>query len=120
VATTQITRPGSTVPFLPRASTPAAMANLFNVGFQDFLRALRQHEVRYLLVGGYSFILHGYSRTTGDLDVWVERSTDNHGQLEKAFRSFGMPVFYMTTQNFLRNAAMDVFTFGRHLPACPK
>lgn len=74
------------------------MANLFNVDFQDFLRALRQHEVRYVLVGGYSVILHGYSRTTGDLDVWVEKSAANYGRLEKSFYSFGMPVFDMTPQ----------------------
>ncbi|RZJ61848.1 MAG: hypothetical protein EOO58_01330, partial [Hymenobacter sp.] len=89
------------------------MANLFNVDFQDFLRALWQHEVRYVLVGGYSVILHGYSRTTGDLDVWVEKSADNYEQLVKAFYAFGMPVFDMTAQNFLHNPTMDVFTFGR-------
>ena len=44
------------------------MGNLFNEDFRDFLAALRRHQVRYVLVGGYSVILHGYSRTTGDLD----------------------------------------------------
>jgi hypothetical protein len=53
------------------------MANLFNEDFQDFLRALWQHEVHYVLVGGYWVILHGYSRTTGDLDLWVEKSAAN-------------------------------------------
>ena len=48
------------------------MGNLFNPDFQDFLRAFRLHGVRYVLVGGYSVIMHGYSRTTGDLDLWVE------------------------------------------------
>lgn len=36
------------------------MGNLFNLDFQDFLLALRLHEVRYVLVGGYSVIMHGY------------------------------------------------------------
>lgn len=49
------------------------MANLFNTDFQDFLRALRQYDVRYVLVGGYSVIMHGYSRTTGDLNLYVEK-----------------------------------------------
>ncbi|TPG60176.1 nucleotidyltransferase [Hymenobacter nivis] len=89
------------------------MGNLFNSDFQDFLRALRLHEVRYVLVGGYSVILHGYSRTTGDLDLWVEKTIDNYGRLVKAFAEFGMPVFDMTAHNFLNNPAMDVFTFGR-------
>ena len=89
------------------------MGNLFNPDFQDFLRALRLHEVRYVLVGGYSVIMHGYSRTTGDLDLWVEKSADNYERLVKAFHAFGMPVFDMTAHNFLHNPAMDVFTFGR-------
>ena len=89
------------------------MGNLFNPDFQDFLRALRLHEVRYVLVGGYSVIMHGYSRTTGDLDLWVEKSAENYQRLVSAFHDFGMPVFDMTAHNFLHNPAMDVFTFGR-------
>jgi len=54
--------------------------------------------------------MHGYSRTTGDLDLWVEKSADNYERLVKAFRHFGMPVFDMTAQNFLHNPAMDVFS----------
>lgn len=89
------------------------MANLFNDDFRDFLKALRQCEVRYVLVGGYSVILHGYSRTTGDMDIWVEKTPDNYHRLSRAFSVFGMPTFDMTTDNFLNNSAFDVFTFGR-------
>lgn len=85
------------------------MGNLFNLDFQDFLRALRLHDVRYVLVGGYSVIMHGYSRTTGDLDLWVEKSAENYERLVRAFHSFGMSVFDMTAHNFLHNPAMDVF-----------
>ncbi len=91
------------------------MSNLFNADFQDFLRAFRLHDVRYVLVGGYSVILHGYSRTTGHLDLWVEKSAENYARLTQAFADFGMPVFDMTAHNFLDNPAMDVFTFGRPL-----
>lgn len=89
------------------------MANIFKADFRDFLVALRQHQVRYLLVGGYSVILHGYSRTTGDLDIWVEKSLANYNQLVRAFHAFGMPVFDMSADNFLNRPDYDVFTFGR-------
>ena len=89
------------------------MAELFNTDFQDFLRALNAAEVRYILVGGYSVVLHGYSRTTGDMDVWVEQSADNYARLVQAFRLFGMPVFDMSEGNFLHNPTTDVFSFGR-------
>jgi hypothetical protein len=89
------------------------MNTLFNIDFQDFLRALKSFEVKYVLVGGYSVILHGYSRTTGDLDIWVERTNGNYERLVRAFQLFGMPTFDMTSYNFLSNPALDVFTFGR-------
>lgn len=88
------------------------MANIFHQDFRDFLSALNEAEVRYILVGGYSVVLHGYSRTTGDMDLWVERTSDNYQRLIKAFEIFGMPVFDMTKENFLSHPIWDVFTFG--------
>jgi hypothetical protein len=63
-------------------------------------------------VGGYSVILHGYSRTTGDMDIWVERTSENYSKIKSAFLQFGMPVFDMTETNFLTHPNWDVFTFG--------
>lgn len=87
-------------------------SNIFNDDFRDFLYALNEHHVAYLLVGGFSVILHGHSRTTGDMDIWVERSPQNYVKLKKAFQSFGMPVFDMNEENFLSHPSWDVFTFG--------
>ena len=88
------------------------MSNIFNEDFRDFLTALNKNDVRYILVGGFSVILHGYSRTTGDMDIWVERSSANYEKIKIAFYEFGMPVFDMTEDNFLHHPIWDVFTFG--------
>jgi hypothetical protein len=88
------------------------MASIFNQDFRDFIKALNDADVAYLLVGGYSVILHGYSRTTGDLDIWVQRTEGNYQRLKLAFSRFGMPVFDMTEDNFLHHDIWDVFTFG--------
>ena len=42
--------------------------NIFNIDFLDFLELLEKHNVDFLLVGGYAVILHGYVRSTGDMD----------------------------------------------------
>jgi predicted nucleotidyltransferase len=89
------------------------MNNIFNDDFQDFLKAFNNHSVKYLLVGGYSVILHGYPRTTGDMDLWVEKSVENYNNIVNAFEEFGMPTFDMSKNNFLSNSNLDVFTFGR-------
>ena len=88
------------------------MGNIFNQAFQDFIRALNEAKVRYVLVGGYAVILHGYNRTTGDLDIWLERTEENYTRLVSAFRIFNMPVFDMSLENFLNTSQYDVFTFG--------
>ncbi len=36
---------------------------------QDFKELLNQHEVEYLIVGGYALGIYGYPRYTGDFDV---------------------------------------------------
>ncbi|MDQ3108793.1 MAG: nucleotidyltransferase [Bacteroidota bacterium] len=89
------------------------MGNIFNNDFQEFITALNENNVSYMLVGGYSVILYGHSRTTGDMDVWVKKSQENYKSLVRAFAQFRMPVFDMTEQNFLSNPDYDVFIFGK-------
>jgi hypothetical protein len=88
------------------------MGNIFNEDFRDFLDCFNRNEVRYILIGGFSVILHGYSRTTGDMDIWVDRTPENYKKIRAAFLEFGMPVFDMTEENFLHHQNWDVFTFG--------
>lgn len=93
------------------------MGNIFNPDFRDFIQALNNNKVFYILVGGYSVVLHGYSRTTGDMDIWVRKDLKNYKYIIKAFQEFKMPVFDMTQDNFLKNEDIDVFTFGKP-PVC--
>jgi len=89
------------------------MGNIFNVDFLDFIQTLNDAEVEYMLVGGYATIIHGYNRTTGDLDIWVHQTGENYNRLKKAFKQFQMPVFDMTKTRFLHDKSVDVFSFGR-------
>jgi hypothetical protein len=89
------------------------MGNIFYPDFREFLIALNKQHVRYLLVGGYAVIFHGYSRTTGDMDIWIDRTEVNYERLLLAFRDFRMAVFDMTLQNFLNANQFEVFRFGR-------
>ena len=87
------------------------MANIFNEHFRDFIKALNDNKVEYVIVGGMAVILHGYIRGTGDMDVWVNKTKDNYRKLVKAFAQFGMPVFDMTEDDFLGNE-FDVWGIG--------
>jgi len=86
--------------------------NIFESDFSDFISALNISGTEYIVVGGYAVILHGYYRTTNDLDIWVNKTPENHIKLKKAFAIFGMPLFDMTLENFMGNE-FDVFSMGR-------
>ncbi len=86
------------------------MADLFNQDFMDFIDALNKAQVEYMLVGGYAVILHGFSRTTGDMDVWVKQSLDNYDKVKKAYQIFGAPVF--SKKDFIENI-YDVWSIGK-------
>jgi hypothetical protein len=86
------------------------MADLFNRDFQDFIEALNNEGVEYMLVGGYAVILHGYIRSTADMDVWVNKTSANYQKLKKAFLRFGAPAF--SEQEFL-GGEFDVWGIGR-------
>lgn len=88
------------------------MPNIFNDDFRDFIHALNEMEVKYILVGGYAVILNGYRRTTGDLDIWVEPTSENHQKLLKAYKQFGLPTSDISSFNFLENKQIDVFSYG--------
>jgi hypothetical protein len=48
-----------------------------NPDFVDLLRAFSEADVRFLVVGAYALAHHGRPRATGDLDVWVQATTQN-------------------------------------------
>ncbi|HEX5155469.1 MAG TPA: nucleotidyltransferase [Parafilimonas sp.] len=89
------------------------MANIFNEDFRDFIAALNNNHVKYILVGGFAVILHGHSRVTGDMDIWIKPTEENYIKLVSAFKEFGMSLFDMTKSNFLSVNKFDVFSFGR-------
>jgi hypothetical protein len=67
--------------------------NIFNIDFFEFLELLEKHKVDFLLVGGYAVVLHGYVRSTGDMDLWIERTTENYQKLVSVYSDFSAPIF---------------------------
>jgi len=56
---------------------------------QNLLCSFNRHGVRYIVVGGFAVMLHGYPRTTQDLDLWVESGIENRQFLIKALHEVG-------------------------------
>lgn len=48
-------------------------------------KALAKHDVRYMMIGGFAVNYHGFSRTTKDIDLWIEDTAENRKRLGDAF-----------------------------------
>jgi hypothetical protein len=69
--------------------------------FNEFLRLLNDHEVKYLLVGGYAVGYHGYVRATADMDIWIRRDGENAERLVTVLQAFGFGVGELQPALFL-------------------
>jgi hypothetical protein len=50
-------------------------------------KALAENNVRYIMIGGFAVNYHGFSRTTGDIDLWIDDTAENRSALAKAFEA---------------------------------
>lgn len=64
--------------------------NLFIDAHQKLLQSLLDARVEFIIIGGYSVIFHGYTRTTGDIDIWLRPENGNKRKLLKALQAFGI------------------------------
>jgi len=86
--------------------------DIFNPDFIDFIQSFNNHRVEYMLVGGYAVVLRGYSRSTGDMDIWVNKTEDNFYKIQAAFHEFGLPAAAISKEKFF-SSEFDVFSFGK-------
>ena len=79
----------------------------------DFLDALNKAKAKYLVIGGHAVGLHGHSRATKDLDVWIGNDGANREAVIRALEAFGAPGSVVRN---LASASKDEFVFLGHPP----
>jgi hypothetical protein len=70
--------------------------------FEDFIKLLNQHEVDYMIIGGYAMAFHGKPRYTGDLDIWIDISESNAKKMLIVIKDFGFSSLNFEKEDFLR------------------
>ena len=70
--------------------------------FKEFLKLLKEYNVRYLLIGGYAVGYHGYARATEDMDIWVAIHPDNAQKIVTVLKVFGFDLPELKPELFLR------------------
>lgn len=60
-----------------------------NKDFEEFFELLNKNKVRFVVIGGYAVIFHGYPRFTGDIDIFFDVEASNINALEIVLSQFG-------------------------------
>ena len=89
--------------------------------YEEILREFQKHKIKYVLVGGIAVNLHGYLRSTADMDILVEMSDGNLGKVVGILKKEGyrvkQPVDPMgiaderTRNDWIRHKHMKAFNF---------
>lgn len=69
--------------------------------FKEFLQLLNEHDVKYLLIGGYAVGYHGYPRATIDMDIWIEIHPKNANKIVHVLKEFGFGTSDLKPELFL-------------------
>jgi hypothetical protein len=83
---------------------------MLNEDYKDMLRALCDENDRFMLVGAYALVAHGYPRATMDIDIWVMPSPENADAVTRALRRFGAPLHNLTKEDLLKDGT--IFQIG--------
>ena len=68
---------------------------------KTLLKLLRDHEVRFVVIGATAFPVHGYSRATLDIDLFIKPEAANAKRVLTALSEFGYDVSDISVDDLL-------------------
>ena len=83
---------------------------MLNKDYSEMLQILSGHKVKFLVVDAYAMGVYGYTRATGDIDLWVMASAENSEKVYNALKEFGAPLGQVGSEAF--NETGVVFQIG--------
>jgi hypothetical protein len=63
--------------------------DIFDENILSFWKNLNNNSVRYIMIGGFAVNLHGFNRTTADIDIWLEDNATNRLAFGKVMYEYG-------------------------------
>lgn len=73
---------------------------------ENLLKLLSEHKVKFIIIGAAAFPVHGYVRTTLDVDIFIKPTAQNARNCLKALRDFGYDVTDITVEDLLRKKVL--------------
>jgi predicted nucleotidyltransferase len=62
------------------------------VDTESLLKSLKDHKVQFVIIGATAFPVHGYSRATLDIDIFIRPERSNAEKTRSALEDFGYDV----------------------------
>jgi Nucleotidyltransferase of unknown function (DUF6036) len=76
--------------------------------FKEFIKLLNKNNVRYIVIGGYAVVYHGYVRSTNGIDIWIDMGKDNVKKAIKALDEFGFSSLNINVADFSPNQIIQL------------
>jgi hypothetical protein len=76
--------------------------------FVDFITAINNNQVEYVIVGAYALAYHGHPRATGDIDFWIRPNMTNALFLLKALKDFGFGTLDISAADILSDKIIQL------------
>lgn len=70
--------------------------------YEDLLRSLNKHKVKYCIVGAFALGFYARPRYTKDMDIFVEASKENGAKIIKALKDFGLGTLKLSEDDFTK------------------
>jgi len=67
--------------------------------FKNLLSVFNEHDVKYLIVGGYAVSFHAQPRATKDLDIFIKADPANAEAVFAALAKFGAPLLEISVSD---------------------
>ena len=68
---------------------------------ESLLKSLKGHKVKFVIIGATAFPVHGYSRATLDIDIFIKPEISNAEKTLSALVEFGYDVTDITVDELL-------------------
>ena len=68
---------------------------------ESLLKSLKGHKVQFVIIGATAFPVHGYSRATLDIDIFIRPDKSNAEKALSALEDFGYDISDITIDEIL-------------------
>lgn len=76
--------------------------------FEEFIKSLNENDVKFLIVGAFAVSYHARPRFTGDIDFFIDSSSQNIKNLLQAIEQFGFDSLDISEKDFGKDSIIQL------------